>query len=60
MLIIIIIINIIIFPQGELTRVTSQLEETKSTYENEVSRLRTKLQEKSDALVRSWDVLILI
>eukprot|EP00794_Sanderia_malayensis_P006173 gene6173-6884_t len=39
--------------KGELVRVTAQLDETKSTYENEVSRLRRKLQEQSDALVKA-------
>eukprot|EP00795_Rhopilema_esculentum_P002426 gene2426-18079_t len=39
--------------KGELTRVSAQLEEVKSTYDSEVSRLRNKLQEKSDDLVKA-------
>lgn len=34
-----------------MVRVAAQLEEVKSTYENEVARLRDKLQEKMDELV---------
>lgn len=38
--------------KGEFTRVNAQLEEVKATYESEISRLRNKLQEKMDELVR--------